>query len=163
MQTSLRIPHSVATFVHSVRRLRRLSLVRPQNEQFRARVCNLQILRGCYRAAEYVLLREYGIGENGDDSRTRLSSLCHVTANANENVGVAWANASPGGGYFHHGNVPIAGCTLRLGCVIETSGYERVTPIRGMCPFVTVNIRPSVCPLRGLRALRSSRFIRGIR
>lgn len=38
-----------------------------------ARVCNLQILRGCYRAGEYVLLREYGNSENKGDSRTRPS------------------------------------------------------------------------------------------
>jgi len=47
--------------------------------------------------------------------------LLHVTAN--ENVGMG----ATGGGYFHHGDVTIAGCALRLGRVIETSGYERVT------------------------------------
>jgi len=38
-----------------------------------------------------------------------------------------WVWAPQGGGYFHHGDVTIAGCALRLGRVIETSGYERVT------------------------------------
>lgn len=93
----------------------------PKRAILYARVRNLQILRGCYCAAEYVLLREH------ENSENRGGGMI-VARDTNENVEVAWTNVLYGGGYFHHGNVTIAGCTLRLGCVIETSGYEGVIP-----------------------------------
>lgn len=83
-------------------------------------VRNLQILRGCYHAAEYISLRKYENSENGGEGKgvmvARECRLRNVTADANENVEVAWTTVSHGGDYFHYGNVTIAGCgtTIRV-------------------------------------------------